>query len=133
MLLFCSNTCSRWVRLAILPDRVPDKPWLGAPRPMTRFWAEQVTMAQLQGSTESWSQLLSTPCGSTRPCLMAISASTSGLRGSDEKARSGAERIRMTTATATGRGRRETAIGGVGGMMMWERGDRGREERRKRS
>jgi hypothetical protein len=24
-------TCSRWVRLAILPDRVPDKPWLGTP------------------------------------------------------------------------------------------------------
>jgi hypothetical protein len=26
-----SYTCSRCVRLAILPDRVPDKPWLGAP------------------------------------------------------------------------------------------------------
>lgn len=117
-------TCSRWVRLAILPDRVPDKPWLGTPlerendevsggarppraghyyqfssygsarlvtpaasprrggrgtgayRPMTRFCGEQVIMAQLQGSTESWSQLLSTPCGSTSPCLMAINACT---------------------------------------------------------
>lgn len=43
---------------------------------MTRFCGEQVIMAQLQGSTESWSQLLSTPCGSTSPCLMAINACT---------------------------------------------------------
>ena len=43
---------------------------------MTRFWAEQVIMAQLQGSTESWSQLPSTPRGSTSPCRMAISACT---------------------------------------------------------
>ena len=24
-------TCSRWVRLTILPDRVPERPWLGTP------------------------------------------------------------------------------------------------------
>lgn len=31
VLWMITHTCSRLVRLAILPDRVPDKPWLGAP------------------------------------------------------------------------------------------------------
>lgn len=53
---------------------------------MTRFLAEHVIMAQLQGSTEYWSQLLSTPCGSTSSSLMAISASTATkhIRKADE-------------------------------------------------
>ena len=45
-------------------------------KPMTRFSGEQVIMAQLQGSTESSSQLFNTPCGSLRPTLMFINAST---------------------------------------------------------
>lgn len=45
-------------------------------RPMTRFSEEQVIIAQLQGSTESSSQLLRTPWGSFRSLFMAIKAST---------------------------------------------------------
>jgi hypothetical protein len=44
--------------------------------PMTRFSEEQVIIAQLQGSTESSSQLFSTPCGSFNSLLIAIKAST---------------------------------------------------------
>ena len=43
---------------------------------MTRFWAEQVIMAQLQGSTELMSQLSSTLWGSSSSVLMAIRATT---------------------------------------------------------
>jgi hypothetical protein len=111
----------------------------GAYRPTTRFLAEQVIMAQLQGSTEYWSQLLSTPCGSTSPSLMAISASTatktrnhhqaqtrtqrkgsrralpSGLRGSEAKARNGADDDRRKKMR-TGIKEAEEAIGTVRGM-----------------
>jgi len=45
-------------------------------KPMTRFSEEQVIIAQLQGSTESSSQLLRTPWGSIKSLLIAIRAST---------------------------------------------------------
>lgn len=44
--------------------------------PMTRFSEEQVTMAQLQGSTESSSQLFNTPLGSFNALFILINAST---------------------------------------------------------
>jgi hypothetical protein len=45
-------------------------------KPITRFSGEQVIIAQLQGSTESSSQLLNTPCGSCKASLILIKAST---------------------------------------------------------
>jgi hypothetical protein len=47
-------------------------------RPVTRFSCEQVTIVQLQGSTESWSQFLSTPWGSLRQFLIIMRACTAG-------------------------------------------------------
>jgi len=44
--------------------------------PITRFSGEQVIIAQLQGSTESSSQLLSTPCGSFNAVFKLIRACT---------------------------------------------------------
>jgi hypothetical protein len=73
------------VRFPINPDREPDRDWLGAPKPTTRFSGEQVIIVQLQGSTESSSQLVKTPCGSFKACFIIIKASTSWLRGSYEK------------------------------------------------
>ena len=43
---------------------------------MTRLSGEQVTIVQLQGSTESPSQFSSTPWGSSRECFMPIKACT---------------------------------------------------------
>ena len=45
-------------------------------RPITRFSEEQVIIAQLQGSTESSSQVFNTPCGSFSSLLILINAST---------------------------------------------------------
>ena len=45
-------------------------------RPVTRFSGEQVTMVQLQGSTESWSQFFSMPWGSLRLFLIIMRAWT---------------------------------------------------------
>uniref|UniRef100_A0A2P2NL02 Uncharacterized protein n=1 Tax=Rhizophora mucronata TaxID=61149 RepID=A0A2P2NL02_RHIMU len=87
MLLFCNSTWRRFVRFPITPDRVPERDWLGAPRPITRFSGEQVIIAQLQGSTESPSQLFKTPCGSSNASFTLIKASTSWLRGSYEEER----------------------------------------------
>lgn len=43
---------------------------------VTRLSGEQVIIAQLHGSTESSSQLVKAPCGSTSPLLILIRAST---------------------------------------------------------
>lgn len=45
-------------------------------KPTTRLSLEQVIIAQLQGSTESSSQLFKTPCGSSNSLLTPIKAST---------------------------------------------------------
>lgn len=45
-------------------------------RPITKLSGEQVIIAQLQGSTESSSQLFNTPCGSSKASLILIKAST---------------------------------------------------------
>eukprot|EP00262_Sarcandra_glabra_P001838 TRINITY_DN12003_c0_g1_i1.p2 TRINITY_DN12003_c0_g1~~TRINITY_DN12003_c0_g1_i1.p2 ORF type:complete len:116 (+),score=23.26 TRINITY_DN12003_c0_g1_i1:243-590(+) len=95
MLLFCNKTCLRLVRFPILPERVPDRFWLGAPSVVTRFSGEHEIIAQLQGSTEASSQLLRTPWGSFREFLILIKASTSGLRGSKEKDRVAEYRKKM--------------------------------------
>lgn len=101
-----SYTWRRFVRFPIAPDKLPERDWLGAPlwkqnpevegtwkflnaekrkpkkeikkthNPITRFSGEQVIIAQLQGSTESSSQLLRTPCGSFNAVFTLIKAST---------------------------------------------------------
>jgi hypothetical protein len=50
--------------------------WNDAYSPVTKFSSEQLTMVQLQGSTESWSQFLSTPWGSLSVFLIVIRACT---------------------------------------------------------
>lgn len=67
-------------------DNVPDRFWLGNPSAVTKLSELQVTMLQLQGSTEVPSQFSIILCGSFSPLLILIRATTSGFTPFGESA-----------------------------------------------